>query len=132
MSQNLGFRQWKHHPLWSLLAFTAKCGVPTNQWTWLYEALLEVSTTTSRHCEYVSVTDNWAAESAIKANNVFPKTFPYTCGMLVSDQPPMFHLWDSEKTSDQIFHIQGCNWSKLKCREDICHWLENFYNPTNH
>ena len=52
----------------SLLAFTAKCGVPTNQWTWLCQALLEVSMTTIALWICVCA-DDWAAESAVKASN---------------------------------------------------------------
>ena len=51
----------------TLLAFIGKYGVLTSQWTWLYEALLEVSMTKIalwvRACA-----DDWAAESAIKAS----------------------------------------------------------------
>ena len=52
----------------TLLAFIAKYGIPTNQWTWLYEALLEVSMTKIAQliCVYV---DDWTAESAVKASN---------------------------------------------------------------
>ena len=53
----------------SLLAFTAKYGIPTNQWTWLYEALLEVSMTKIALWIRVYV-DDWTAESAVKASNV--------------------------------------------------------------
>ena len=52
----------------SLLAFIAKYGVPTNQWTWLYEALLEVSMTEIALWIRVYV-DDWTAESAVKASN---------------------------------------------------------------
>ena len=52
----------------SLLAFTAKYGIPTNQWTWLYEALLEVSVTKIVLWIYVYV-DDWTAKSAVKASN---------------------------------------------------------------
>ena len=52
----------------SLLAFIAKYGVPTNQWTWLYQALLEVSMTIIALWICVCA-DDWAAESAIKASN---------------------------------------------------------------
>ena len=52
----------------ALLAFIAKYGVRTNQWTWLYEALLEVSMTTIALWICVCA-DDWAAESAIKASN---------------------------------------------------------------
>ena len=52
----------------SLLAFIDKYGVLTNQWTWLYEALLEVSMT--KIALWIRVyADDWAAESAIKASN---------------------------------------------------------------
>ena len=52
----------------SLLAFTAKCGVPTNQWTWLCQALLEVSMTTIALWICVCA-DDWAVELAVKASN---------------------------------------------------------------
>ena len=52
----------------SLLAFTAKYGVPTNQWTWLCQALLEVSMTTIALWICACV-DDWAAELAVKASN---------------------------------------------------------------
>ena len=52
----------------SLLAFTAKYGVPTNQWTWLCQALLEVSMTTIALWICVCA-DDWAAELAVKASN---------------------------------------------------------------
>ena len=52
----------------ALLAFIDKYGVLTNQWTWLYEALLEVSKT--KIALWICVcADDWAAESAIKASN---------------------------------------------------------------
>ena len=44
--------------------------VLTNQWTWLYEALLEVSMTKIQLWIRVCA-DNWAAKSAIKASNDF-------------------------------------------------------------
>ena len=52
----------------SLLAFTAKYGVSTNQWTWLCQALLEVSMTTIALWICVCA-DDWAAELAVKASN---------------------------------------------------------------
>ena len=52
----------------SLLAFINKYGVLTNQWTWWYETLLEVSMTKIALCIRVCA-DDWAAESAIKASN---------------------------------------------------------------
>ena len=52
----------------SLLAFTAKFGVPINQWTWLYEVLLEVSMTKIALWIRVYV-DDWTAESAVIASN---------------------------------------------------------------
>ena len=55
----------------SLLAFTAKYGVSTNQWTWLCQALLEVSMTTITLWICVCA-DDWAAELAVKASNVKP------------------------------------------------------------
>ena len=52
----------------TLLAFIAKYGVPTNQWTWLYEALLGVSMT--KIALWIRVcADDWTAESAVKASN---------------------------------------------------------------
>ena len=52
----------------TLLAFIDKYGVLTNQWTWLYEALLAVSMT--KMALWIRVcADDWAAESAIKASN---------------------------------------------------------------
>ena len=53
----------------TLLAFTAKYGVPNNQWTWLCQALLEVSMTTIALWICVCA-DDWAAELAVKASNV--------------------------------------------------------------
>ena len=51
-----------------LLAFIDKYGILTNQWTWLYEALLEVSVT--KIALWICVcADDWAAESAIKASS---------------------------------------------------------------
>ena len=51
-----------------LLAFIDRYGVLTNQWNWLYEALLEVSMT--KIALWIRVcADDWAAESAIKASN---------------------------------------------------------------
>ena len=51
-----------------LLAFIDKYGVLTNQWTWLYEALSEVSIT--KIALWIRVcADDWTAESAIKASN---------------------------------------------------------------
>ena len=52
----------------TLLAFTAKYGVSTNQWTWLCQALLEVSMTTIALWICVCA-DDWAAELAVKASN---------------------------------------------------------------
>ena len=52
----------------TLLAFIDKYGVLTKQWTWLYEALLEVSMT--KIALWIGVcADDRAAESAIKASN---------------------------------------------------------------
>ena len=52
----------------ALLAFIDKYGVLTNQWTWLYEVLLEVSMT--KIALWIRVcADDWAAKSAIKASN---------------------------------------------------------------
>ena len=52
----------------SLLAFIDKYGILTNQWTWLYEVLLEVSMT--KIALWIRVcADDWAAESAIKTSN---------------------------------------------------------------
>ena len=52
-----------------LLAFIDKYGVLTNQWTWLYEALLEVSM--AKIALWIRVcADDRTAESAIKASNV--------------------------------------------------------------
>ena len=51
-----------------LLAFTAKYAVPNNQWTWLCQALLEVSMTTIALWICVCA-DDWAAELAVKASN---------------------------------------------------------------
>ena len=59
------------HKTCTLLAFIAKYGVPTNQWTWFYEALLEVSMTKIALWIRVYV-DDWTAESAVKASNVTP------------------------------------------------------------
>ena len=53
-----------------LLAFIDKYGVPTNQWTWLYEALLKVSMA-KKALWICACADDWAAESVIKASNVF-------------------------------------------------------------
>ena len=53
----------------ALLAFIAKYGVSTNQWTWLCQALLEVSMTTIVLWICVCA-DDWAAELAVKASNV--------------------------------------------------------------
>ena len=58
-------------PAGSLLAFTAKYAVPNNQWTWLCQALLEVSVTTIALWICVCV-DDWAAELAVKASNGIP------------------------------------------------------------
>ena len=52
----------------TLLTFIAKYGVPTNQLTWLYEALLEVSQTKIALWIRVSA-DDWTTKSAIKASN---------------------------------------------------------------
>ena len=53
----------------SFLAFIDKYGILTNQWTGLYEPLLEVSMT--KIALWIRVwADNWAAESAIKISNV--------------------------------------------------------------
>ena len=48
----------------ALLAFIAKYGVPTNQWTWLLEVLMTTIALWVCVCA-----DDWAAESAIKASN---------------------------------------------------------------
>ena len=53
---------------YSLLAFIDKYGVLTNQWTWFYEALLEVPMTEIAMWIRVCA-DDWAAESAIKASD---------------------------------------------------------------
>ena len=54
---------------YTLLAFIDKYCVLTNQWTWLYEALLEVSMT--KIALWIRVCgDDWAAESAIKASDM--------------------------------------------------------------
>ena len=58
----------------TLLAFTAKYAVPNNQWTWLCQALLEVSMTTIALWICVCA-DDWAAELAVKASNESSKTF---------------------------------------------------------
>ena len=51
-----------------LAIFIDKYGVPTNQWTLLCEALLEVSMT--KIALWIRVcADDWTAESAIKASN---------------------------------------------------------------
>ena len=51
-----------------LLAFINKYGILTNQWTWLYEALLEGSMT--KIALWICIcTDDWADKSAIKASN---------------------------------------------------------------
>ena len=66
---NVWIDYWtRYFVLFSLLAFTAKYGVPTSQWTWLYEALLEVSMTKIALWMLVC-TGDWAAESRIKATN---------------------------------------------------------------
>ena len=58
------------HVTKSLLSFIAKYGVPTNQWTWLYEALLEVSMTKIALWIRVYV-DDWTSESVVKASNEY-------------------------------------------------------------
>ena len=80
----------------TLLAFIDKYGVPTNQWTWLYEALLEVSM--AKIALWIPVcADDWADESAIKASNGF--TFyerPVSCfvsfnNLFTKPQQPEIH-----------------------------------------
>ena len=52
----------------TLLAFIDKYGIQTNQWTWLSEALLEVSMT--KKVLWIRVcADDWPAKSAIIASN---------------------------------------------------------------
>ena len=54
----------------SLLAFIDKYGIPTNQWTWFYEALLEVSMT--KIALWICFcADDWAVESALKLIMLF-------------------------------------------------------------
>ena len=62
-----------HKILFPLLAFTAKNAVPNNQWTWLCQALLEVSMTIIVLWICVCA-DDWAAELAVKASNVHNKS----------------------------------------------------------
>ena len=51
-----------------ITSFYDKYGIPTNQWTWLYEALLEVSMT--KIALWIRIcADDWAAKRAIKASN---------------------------------------------------------------
>ena len=64
----LGHGVWRARHSDSLLAFIAKYGVPTNQWTWLCQALLDVSMNTIALWMHVCI-DDWSAESAIKASN---------------------------------------------------------------
>ena len=84
----------------SLLAFIEKNSVPTNQWTWLYQALLKVSITkiTLWICVYA---DDWADQSVIKASN----------GVLISTnyKPHEVHL----HTFGQLHHIRQFN--KIVC-----------------
>ena len=54
--------------MYSITSFIDKYGVPTNLWTQLYEALLEMSMTKITLWICVRV-DDWEAESAIKASN---------------------------------------------------------------
>ena len=61
--------RWEHvPPTSSLLAFIDKYGVLTNQWTWLYEALLEVSMT--KIALWIRVcADDWAGQKCDKSCN---------------------------------------------------------------
>ena len=73
--------------LMPLLAFIAKYDVPTNQWTWLYEALLEVSMTKIALWIRVYV-DDWTAESAVKASKVAPRHLFELTGLTGCPPPP--------------------------------------------
>ena len=75
-------------PFCPLLAFTAKCGVPANQWTWLCQVLLEVSMTTIALWICVCA-DDWAAELAVNASNAF-----YSQGVLPL---PSTHGWSHDQ-----------------------------------
>ena len=72
----------------SLLAFTSKYGVPTYQWTWLYEALLEVSMTKIALWIRVYV-DDWTAKSAVKASN---DEYQSVCNIIAIETSIMIEL----------------------------------------
>ena len=58
----------------ALLAFIAKYGVPTSQWTWLYEVSMTKITLWIR--VYV---DDWTAKGAVKASNEGPQKITTLC-----------------------------------------------------
>ena len=77
---------------YALLAFIAKYGVPTNQWTWLCQALLEVSTNTITLWIHVCV-DDWAYKSAIKGSNDFNFIWIRLGGAVITHSPLTAMAW---------------------------------------
>ena len=93
----------------TLLAFTAKYGVSTNQWTWLCQALLEVSVTTITLWICVCA-DDWTAELAVKASNEWQKkdnvaiAVGWACQDIISSERNK-HL---SKTANKQFNTYKC------------------------
>ena len=73
----------------ALFAFIDKYGVPTNQWTSLYEALLEVCMNKIALSIHVCA-DDWMAESVINASNGLSTFFSFNRECFIVPTKPVF------------------------------------------